>query len=46
MFCAYNRPKAQISGERLHDHWSSGFFELFPVLSLKKNLFSRIAQNV
>ena len=26
MFCAYNRPKAQISGERLQNHWSSGLF--------------------
>ena len=31
----------QISGERLQDHWSSGFFstENFQFLQLKKNLY-------
>ena len=35
MLCAYTRPM-QISGERLQDHWSSGYFDVvkfynFPV---------------
>ena len=27
MLCAYTRPM-QISGERLQDHWSSGYYML------------------
>ena len=34
MFCAYYRPNAHISGVRLQEHWSYGFFFNLCVVNL------------